>query len=304
MNPAVAYELVELEGYTRVMDAADTLDNWEGQGHSLTTDNAHSGTSSILLSAPVGGDYFFESVNPIIVGAGDEIRFWIDYDTRDSMGRDHLAYGYVEVSTNGRDFESIPGNITTTDNPNGNNRGHGITGTSNGWVEAIFDLSSYVGQDVWIRFSYTAIWIFTGEGMYIDDIYPVDAFASETVISSTLTETDYTFGATTPSTYYYRVRAEDAEGQWSAFSDTRSTLVYDSGCCVGLRGNVNNDPADQIDISDLVALIEIVYHDGAPPECPPEANVDGSADGSVDVDDVTYLVDYMFRGGPAPADCQ
>lgn len=77
-------------------------------------------------------------------------------------------------------------------------------------------------------------------------------------------------------------------------------------CCQGIRGNVDGDPDDLVDISDLIYLADWMFSDfggdpddhGPPPPCMDEADVDGS--GSQDISDLVYLVDYMFMGGPAP----
>ena len=50
------------------------------------------------------------------------------------------------------------GNITTTYDPNEQNPGNGITGTSNGkWVDAEFDLSQFAGQKINLRFNLETI---------------------------------------------------------------------------------------------------------------------------------------------------
>jgi len=78
-------------------------------------------------------------------------------------------------------------------------------------------------------------------------------------------------------------------------------------CCQGMRGNVDNDPDDQITISDLVYLVDYMFSNGPDPECWKEANIDGDLIGDiykqVDIADLVYLVDYAFNGGPPPADC-
>ena len=71
-------------------------------------------------------------------------------------------------------------------------------------------------------------------------------------------------------------------------------------CCIGMRGNANNDPYDQVNIGDCVAIVNCV-NGMAGIVCPEEADVDG--DGDVDIDDAYYLIDYIFNGGPAPVDC-
>jgi len=72
-------------------------------------------------------------------------------------------------------------------------------------------------------------------------------------------------------------------------------------CCQGIRGNINLDPQDTIDISDLTSLVGWMFKSGSAPPCLLEADVDGSGDH--DIADVTYLVGYMFKGGPEPAGC-
>ena len=64
-------------------------------------------------------------------------------------------YGSIQVKEDGSDtWVSIPGNITTTTDPHSQNPGNGITGSSNGWVDGIFDLSAYAGKKVDLRFNY------------------------------------------------------------------------------------------------------------------------------------------------------
>lgn len=76
-------------------------------------------------------------------------------------------------------------------------------------------------------------------------------------------------------------------------------------CCVLIRGNTNNDPADEIDISDLVFLVNYMFASpiGHAPPCFEEADVDGST--GLDIADLVFLVAYMFGDppGPAPLGC-
>jgi hypothetical protein len=103
------------------------------------------------------------------------------------------------------------------------------------------------------------------------------------------------------------------------YQDTFQGTVFDafvtrlsafSVCCVGIRGNVDSDQLDAIDISDLVYLVDYMFTGGPAPTCWSEANIDGSGpvgaeDGSADIDisDLVYLVDYMFNGGLVPVSC-
>ncbi|WP_153463868.1 immune inhibitor A domain-containing protein [Sediminibacillus terrae] len=76
-------------------------------------------------------------------------------------------WDYASVKVNG---ESIEGNLTTTEDPNGQNPGHGITGNSDGWVDASFDLSSYAGQEVELELNYWTDVAVAQPGLYVDDI--------------------------------------------------------------------------------------------------------------------------------------
>ena len=76
------------------------------------------------------------------------------------------AYMYV-ISNSGVSF--VAGNITTASDPNGANRGNGITGSSGGWVDAQFDLSAFAGQTIKVTFLYETDGYVTNPGIYIDD---------------------------------------------------------------------------------------------------------------------------------------
>ena len=63
-------------------------------------------------------------------------------------------------------------------------------------------------------------------------------------------------------------------------------------CCVGSTGNVDCDPAESVDISDLSALVDHLYISFAPLCCEAEANTDSA--GSIDISDLSALVDYLY----------
>jgi PKD repeat protein len=81
--------------------------------------------------------------------------------------------------------------------------------------------------------------------------------------------------------------------------------IVSLSCCVGESGNVDNDPAELVDIGDLTRLIDYLYISGTPPECLAEANVDGDAEGLVDIGDLTAVISYLYiPPNPVPAVCQ
>jgi len=63
-----------------------------------------------------------------------------------------------------------------------------------------------------------------------------------------------------------------------------------------LPGDPNNDHV--IDIDDVIFLVAYVFSGGAAPV--PLDSGDADASGGIDIDDVVYLIQYIFQGGPAP----
>ena len=80
--------------------------------------------------------------------------------------------------------------------------------------------------------------------------------------------------------------------------------VY-TGCCIGMRGNVNNDAEDLLDIEDIVYFVDYQFQRSPvpPPPCFEEADI--NADGIWDVADLVDLIAYMFYQPPGdpPANC-
>jgi len=84
-----------------------------------------------------------------------------------------------------------------------------------------------------------------------------------------------------------------------------TTCIPESPCCCqGIRGNADCDPNDDINVADIVFMVRRLFIADFPC-CALEENVDGIINGYIefDVNDVVYLVNYIFRGGPAPVPC-
>jgi hypothetical protein len=70
---------------------------------------------------------------------------------------------------------------------------------------------------------------------------------------------------------------------------------------VGVRGNVNGDANQSVNVLDLVYLVKYLFSGGAQPPCKEEADV--VVTNSVNVVDLTFLVSRLFKGGPPPPGC-
>jgi Subtilase family/PKD domain len=67
------------------------------------------------------------------------------------------------------------------------------------------------------------------------------------------------------------------------------------GCCV-IDGNANH--IGGINVSDVTFLVKYLFAGGPPPPCLDEGNTNDL--GGINVSDVTYLVKYLFQSGPPP----
>lgn len=90
-------------------------------------------------------------------------------------------------------------------------------------------------------------------------------------------------------------------GQEDADSDGVGDACETLDDCLGIRGNADGYINDVINISDLTFIVDYLFKGGPPPPVMEEADVDGSGD--VNIADVTYLVNYLFKGGPDPQPC-
>lgn len=220
-NPVATYDV---EGCLNPALSLDTctpsLAGWVTGGWSYTASgfsgggynggSAHASTHTLQMERPITVD-----------ATTDTLQFRISYSVEPNYD-----YGYVDVSTDGGAiWTTVQGNITTTANPTGNNRGHGFTGSSGGWVNATFPLTAYLGQEIMLRIAYITDGAVLGTGMTVDDLNPLLTCQSVAVIASAVVDTVYDHTPPSTGLWRYRVRAQDAEGQYSEWSNTRDRFV-------------------------------------------------------------------------------
>ncbi len=79
-------------------------------------------------------------------------------------------------------------------------------------------------------------------------------------------------------------------------------FVIPPSCCV-MRGDVQNPKDGKVLVNDLVFLVNYVFKGGPLPNCPEEGDVKSPLDGYILVNDLVYLVNDVFKGGPPPPAC-
>lgn len=89
----------------------------------------------------------------------------------------------------------------------------------------------------------------------------------------------------------------DAASPCASVNNSCSTLVGALDVhCGYLYGDADGDA--NVNIIDAVYIINYLFKEGPAPD-PIQAG-DVNCDGVIDITDILYLIDYMFRGGPPP----
>jgi murein tripeptide amidase MpaA len=226
LNPATGYDVVEYKNLgSLAQDPANVLsDLWAYDGFTVSTARKYEGTGSYYSGMVNLSSHTLRMATFYRVTVDtDSLRTRVWYNIENGWD-----YAYLEVSTDGgRIWQTVPGNITTNSNPNGTNRGNGITGASSGWVLGIFPLTQFLGTDLEVRFNYVTDQGTVEEGIYIDLPGPVPTYEEKTLVASALPDTSLAITPDEVAEFTYRVRARDAESQVSLWSLTRSITIDD-----------------------------------------------------------------------------
>lgn len=229
-NPAVAWNLIRGTSVSAGTDDVEGTNpsRWDTDGWTVSTARSHSTTHAWF-----GGSIDF--LNSILTSrrahkvlTGENLVYWTWHNIESGWD-----YGYVEVSTNGRDFTPIAGTYTTNSDPNGHNLGNGITGNSNGWKQATHSLAAYVGQTIWVRFRYNTDGGTANAGWYVDDVTPSDFFLGEATVASNIPASQYSFTNHPTGTFYFAAQAIDAEGHTAPYSIAKKVVVKQSTAVEG-----------------------------------------------------------------------
>jgi immune inhibitor A len=93
------------------------------------------------------------------------LTYWMWYDLEEDYD-----YLYLEASLDGETWQILTTPSGTAENPSGNSYGWAYNGQSRGWKQEAVDISSYAGQQVYIRFEYVTDAAVNGDGFLLDDL--------------------------------------------------------------------------------------------------------------------------------------
>jgi len=234
------WQIDELTGLDIVTEGAEGSTNrWSLGGFTVSTARSNSGSSSFKSSYANEVADALTSVHPYFVEEDDSLTFWIWYDIETEWD-----YGYVEVSTDGREFDLL-----------------GLyTGASSGWERQAFSLEDYVRESIVIRFRYTTDSYTLEEGMYVDDIHPAAFYNTINTLSSSETVLFYDINGKPQNTYYYRVKGQNTEWGWCDFS-TLSQVVVGGAAAGSIAGAVTDSvtglPLDGVTV-ELILGVNVI----------------------------------------------
>ncbi|MDD3642905.1 MAG: M14 family zinc carboxypeptidase, partial [Candidatus Krumholzibacteria bacterium] len=277
-NPPVSWELVEYRDFAGATDPGSADGNvWTFGGFALSgarfytvPESYYSGRGDARNAAMTLVDQYPYG----ILGASFSCRLWYDIET-------NWDYAYLEASLDGGlTWGSVPGNLTTDYDPNGTNRGNGITGSSGGWVSAEFFLDQIggisSGSTLLLRFAYVTDASVNGEGIYIDEIDPVPGYAERNALAAAHPDTFFVREPPAPAEYAYVVRASDAEGhasRWSGYAFTVVSDVTGEGIAVPAASSVSGSYPNPFNPSTAIRLVVGAREGGAGRRAPVRVSI-------------------------------
>ncbi|HEX7319249.1 MAG TPA: M14 family zinc carboxypeptidase, partial [bacterium] len=210
-NHPTRWELVELSNPSVVLDSLESGTScWILNGFTLSTSQSHSATHSLFSGNTSDMNSAMYTAHPYIVQTNDSVTFWCYYNMENNYD-----VAVVEVSENTTEWS----NLDTMR----------FTGTQTTWTRKAFSLTNWIGKSIYIRFRAMSDGGTNNGGFYVDDIRPVCLFANVTSISSSITDTLYSFPSHAIGEFYFYVRGDNAMWDWGDFSGLKKVVVIAAG---------------------------------------------------------------------------
>ncbi len=200
---------------------------------------SYSSSQSFKDSVENAGSGILSSIYKLEIEANDTFSFYTWYNIE-------LDYdmAFVEISENG--FEWFP-----LDTINGK-----MNGASPDWVKKSYSLNNFAGKQAYIRIRtiYDAGTLF--EGIYIDDVYPVVFFGSDTVYDDSVTGSIIIFEEDIFSEEYFTITAYNSDYGYTAESDR---LKVNALSFTG-RQEINDRKISNIFFNPLIRRLDINFN--------------------------------------------
>ena len=219
INPPTRHDLRRIDSLSVGTDDAEGgMAAWDTTLFSWSATRSASGARSFWSGSANSRVSILRARAAHNVAAGESLRvraFWDLEADRD--------YWYAEASADGgKTWARLPGNRSALTNPFGADEGNGVTGSSGGqFAMSAFSLASFGGAQVYVRFRCVTDGNVAGEGLYLDDIAPVDFEFAVTLIDTQSPSPSYVLAPVPQVPTWFQVRGVDAEGQagtWGARS--------------------------------------------------------------------------------------
>ena len=204
------WALEELQSLTVVDDGFENgAARWLLQGFTVTADQHHSGDSSLWSGIGYNICNYAVTRDPYPVQSGDTLGFWMMHELEDKYD-----VGVAEVSLDGREWLQLDARYS---------------GSSDGWVRRAYSLERWAGKSVYIRFRVMSDESTNRAGLYIDDVWPVPAFAARRAVDTTIADTAYAMEQPVNGRYWYRVRGHNTAWGWSDYGPLEDIVVGPPG---------------------------------------------------------------------------
>ncbi|MFH2049415.1 MAG: hypothetical protein ABIJ12_08205 [bacterium] len=106
-----------------------------------------------------------------------------------------------------------------------------------------------------------------------------------------------------PNTGTYNISFK-CKGPWKFESDWSPPLIVEvTNSCCQIRGDVAFPNDGNVLVNDLVFLVNHLFKGGPTPACEDHGDCANPIDGNIFVNDLVYLVNYIFKGGSPPPEC-
>jgi len=165
-------------------------------------------------------------------------------------------------------------------------------------VPAGITLTSPNGGETWVPGTLHSIEWFSGGIVAVDIAISRDNGATWQYIAHNVNGTSYQWTVTEPTTSQALILVADFDSP-SLNDGSDGAFTIDANCC-NQRGDANGSGGSP-NVSDITYLVSYLFMGGPPAPCADEGDTDNS--GEINVSDLTYLVGYVFQGGPPPPPC-